>query len=71
MNVKVCLFPKGEDPDSFSKKNSSETTLSYLKNKSINFVDYLISAYNLEKESDPTKIIEIKKEYNIKHFKNI
>ena len=61
MNVKVCLFPKGEDPDSFSKKNSSETTLSYLKNKSINFVDYLISTYNLEKESDPTKIIEIKK----------
>ena len=61
MNVKVCLFPKGEDPDSFSKKNDSETTLSYLKNKSINFVDYLISTYNLEKESDPTKIIEIKK----------
>ncbi len=61
MNVKVCLFPEGEDPDSFSKKNTSETTLSYLKNKSINFVDYLIGAYGLEEESDPTKIIEIKK----------
>ena len=61
MNVKVCLFPEGEDPDSFSKKNTSETTLSYLKNKSINFVDYLIGAYRLEDESDPNKIIEIKK----------
>ena len=61
MNVQVCLFPEGEDPDSFSKKNTSETTLSYLKNESINFVDYLIGAYGLENESDPTKIIEIKK----------
>tara|TARA_B100000963_G_scaffold8172_1_gene6418 strand:+ start:19719 stop:21605 length:1887 start_codon:yes stop_codon:yes gene_type:complete len=61
MNVKVCLFPSGEDPDSFSKKNTSEKTLSYLKNKAINFVDYLISAYKLEEESDPAEIIEIKK----------
>lgn len=61
MNVKVCLFPEGEDPDSFSKKNTSEATLTYLNNKPINFVDYLIGAYKLEEESEPTKIIKIKK----------
>lgn len=61
MNVKVCLFPEGEDPDSFSKKNTSEATLTYLNNKTINFVDYLIDVYKLEEESDPAKIIKIKK----------
>ena len=31
MNVKICTFPEGEDPDSFSRKNSLEELKSYLE----------------------------------------
>jgi DNA primase len=32
MNVKVCTFPDGEDPDSFAKKTSYEDLVLYLEN---------------------------------------
>ena len=31
MNVKVCTFPEGEDPDSFAKQNTLEELQKYLK----------------------------------------
>ena len=31
MNVKVCTFPEGEDPDSFAKQNTLEELTSILK----------------------------------------
>ena len=61
MNVRIVSFPKGEDPDSFSKKLSTIEFQDFLEKKSINFVDYLIDIYKLNDQTDPAKIIDIKK----------
>ena len=61
MNVKIVSFPEGEDPDSYSKKLTTDEFHKYLNSKSIDFVDYLIDIYKLTEELDPVKIIEIKK----------
>ncbi|MDA7578460.1 DNA primase [Flavobacteriales bacterium] len=61
MNVRIVSFPKGEDPDSFSKKLSTIEFQDFLEKKSINFVDYLIEIYKLNDQTDPAKIIDIKK----------
>ena len=61
MNVQITSFPEGEDPDSYSKKLTTEEFQRYLDKTAINFVDYLIHIYKLKEETDPAKIIEIKK----------
>ena len=60
MNVKITLFPEGEDPDSYAKKLTANQLQEYLDKNAVNFVDYLIHIYNLNGEKDPAKIIEIK-----------
>ena len=61
VNVRIVSFPEGEDPDSFSKKLSAIEFRDFLEKKSINFVDYLIDIYKLNDQTDPAKIIDIKK----------
>ena len=61
MNVKIGSFPEGEDPDSYSKKLTTDEFKEYIEKTSVNFVDYLIDIYKLKEEKDPAKIIEIKK----------
>ena len=61
MNVKLASFPEGEDPDSYSKKLTTNEFQDYLDKTSVNFVDYLIDIYKLKEEKDPAEIIEIKK----------
>lgn len=55
MNVKVCTFPEGEDPDSFAKKNSEEDIRLYLKNNSKDFINYKASLLMEEAKNDPVK----------------
>jgi len=38
LNVKVVLFPKGEDPDSFARKNSSSEVHEFLRNNARDFM---------------------------------
>jgi DNA primase len=38
LNVKVVLFPKGEDPDSFARKNSSSEVHDFLRNNARDFM---------------------------------
>ena len=40
MNVKVLLFPDGEDPDSYSRKVSGEELKDYIKDESQDFVKF-------------------------------
>ncbi|MEC7863757.1 MAG: DNA primase [Bacteroidota bacterium] len=61
MNVQIASFPEGEDPDSYSKKLTTQEFQEYLNKTAANFVDYLIHIYNLKEETDPAKIIEVKK----------
>ena len=62
MNVKIAAFPEGDDPDSFSKKLSTEQFKSFLNNEAIDFIDYKIKISQLESISDPTKITTIKRD---------
>ncbi|MCY2686081.1 DNA primase [Salinimicrobium sp. TH3] len=55
MNVKVCAFPEGEDPDSFAKKISEEDIRLYLKENSKDFINYKASLLMEEAKNDPVK----------------
>ena len=43
MNVKVCSFPEGEDPDSFAKKHTLDDLKVYLDSNSKDFIQYKAS----------------------------
>lgn len=55
LNVKICSLPKGEDPDSFCRKNQTETVLSYLQNNSIDFIEFKANQLGKEASNDPVK----------------
>ena len=55
MNVKVCAFPEGEDPDSFAKKNTEEDIRLYLEENSKDFINYKASLLMEEAKNDPVK----------------
>lgn len=55
MNVRVVLFPDGEDPDSFAKKSSSEELNNYIKENSKDFIVFKSDLLNQEAAGDPLK----------------
>jgi DNA primase len=55
MNVRVLTFPDGDDPDSFSKKVSSEALKDYLQNNSKDFINYKVSLLLEDAKNDPVK----------------
>jgi len=58
MNVKICTFPEGEDPDSFSKNNSLEEVTLYLEENSQDFINFKASLLASEAKNDPVKKAE-------------
>ena len=55
MNVKVCTFPDGEDPDSFAKKTSHDDLVLYLENNAKDFIQFKASLLMNEAKNDPIK----------------
>ena len=55
MNVRVCTFPEGEDPDSFAKKTPYEELILYLENNSKDFIQFKASILMNEAKNDPIK----------------
>ncbi|OCB74493.1 DNA primase [Flavobacterium crassostreae] len=55
MNVKICTFPDGEDPDSFAKNNSHEALVAYLEANSKDFIQFKASLLMDEAKNDPIK----------------
>ena len=55
MNVKVCSFPEGEDPDSFSRKNTLTEVQDFLKENAKDFIQYKASLLMQEAQGDPIK----------------
>ncbi|MDA9057272.1 DNA primase [Flavobacteriaceae bacterium] len=53
MNVKICTFPEGEDPDSFAKQNTLEELQAYLKENAKDFIAYKASLLMEEAQNDP------------------
>ena len=58
MNVKVCSFPEGEDPDSFARENGLEDLLHYLGENTKDFIQFKTSLLNEESGGDPIKRAE-------------
>jgi len=55
MNVRICSFPEGEDPDSFSKSHSLEEIQAYLKEQAKDFIQFKTDLLLLESANDPVK----------------
>ena len=55
LNVKVILFPDGDDPDSFSKKVSSDELTEYLQSNAQDFINFKVSLLMEEAQNDPVK----------------
>ncbi|MDT0559046.1 DNA primase [Ichthyenterobacterium sp. W332] len=58
MNVKVCTFPEGDDPDSFAKNNTLEELTLYLDTNAKDFIQYKASLLVKEANNDPIKKAE-------------
>jgi DNA primase len=55
MNVKVCTFPDGDDPDSFARKTSYDDLVAYLENNAKDFIQFKASLLMDEAKNDPVK----------------
>jgi len=55
MNVKVCAFPDGEDPDSFAKKTPYEELVKYLEENAKDFIQFKASLLMNDAKNDPIK----------------
>lgn len=55
MNVKICAFPEGEDPDSFSKGKPADEIQHYLTENAQDFIQYKANLLLEEAQSDPVK----------------
>lgn len=55
MNVRVCTFPNGEDPDSFAKKHTREELSAYLTANAQDFISFKAHVLMQEAQNDPIK----------------
>ncbi|MGE6355763.1 DNA primase [Flavobacterium sp. NPDC079362] len=55
MNVRVCAFPDGEDPDSFARKTFHDDLVAYLDENSKDFIQFKASLLMKEAKNDPIK----------------
>ena len=55
MNVKVCTFPDGEDPDSFARKTPLQDLLVYLEDNAMDFIQFKASLLMKDAKNDPIK----------------
>ena len=55
MNVKVCAFPEGEDPDSFSRKHTQPEILEFFNTHAKDFIQYKANLLVEEAQGDPVK----------------
>ncbi|MFA7687882.1 MAG: DNA primase [Moheibacter sp.] len=59
LNVKVLLFPEGEDPDSFAQKHSSEEIQEYISENATDFIQFKTKVLLDETKNDPVKKAEL------------
>jgi len=58
MNIRILLFPDGDDPDSFSRKHPQEYVENFIKNEAQDFIDFKAEILLKEAGSDPIKKAE-------------
>jgi DNA primase len=55
MNVKVCTFPEGDDPDSFARKTPHDELLRYFDENAMDFIQFKASLLMKDAKNDPIK----------------
>ena len=58
LNVKICSFPDGEDPDSYVKENKKDFMLDYVKKESKDFIDFKLDI-NTDFHNDEDKKVAL------------
>ena len=53
MEVKVALFPDGEDPDSYAKKHTAQEVLDFLNSREEDFIAFKYRLLSKDAERDP------------------
>jgi len=59
MNVRVVLFPDGEDPDSYARSHTTEELEEYVKKGSQDFITFKSGLLSKEAGDDPVKKSEV------------
>lgn len=58
MNIRVLLFPDGDDPDSFARKHSQEYVKNFIQKEAKDFIDFKAEILLKEAGDDPIKKAE-------------
>ncbi len=56
MNVKIVLFPDGEDPDSFARKHTADEVRAFIEKNSDNFITFKTKILREDAGDDPVKL---------------
>ncbi|MEG1265570.1 MAG: DNA primase [Myroides sp.] len=59
MNVRVCTFPDGDDPDSFAKKTPIDELQLYLKDNATDFIRFKANLLMKDAGNDPIKKADV------------
>lgn len=59
MNIKVCLLPDGDDPDSFARKRNSEEFQTFIREHEKDFIRFKTDLLMEEAGKDPIKRAEL------------
>ena len=62
LNVKIVLFPEGQDPDSFVRSHRSSETEDFIKNQAVDFITFKTKLMLDETAGDPTAKASLIKE---------
>ena len=55
LKVRICVFPEGEDPDSFAKNNSPSFLKNFLEDNTKDFIQFKANLLTKESINDPIK----------------
>lgn len=58
MNIRVLLFPDGDDPDSFARKHPQEYVENFIQKEAKDFIDFKAEILLKEAENDPIRKAE-------------
>lgn len=62
MNVRIVLFPEGEDPDSYARKHRPAEVIEFIEKNSVNFIAFKVKLLMQETRNDPIKTAGMIKE---------
>lgn len=62
MNVRICLFPDGQDPDDFARKHTEDELKEYLSENAMDFINFKASLLMKEAKRDPIRKAEVIRE---------